>query len=82
MPGGIDLNVHLQRPGFNTQTIDDFYQVSGMVIGYHFNSWYIQWLLENSERKGRPLESRYNLQKSNKHETQQLCSANRSISLN
>ncbi|XP_023323241.1 dihydropyrimidinase-related protein 3 [Eurytemora carolleeae] len=26
MPGGIDLNVHLQRPGFNTQTIDDFYQ--------------------------------------------------------
>ena len=30
MPGGIDLNVHLQRPGFNTQTIDDFYQVSAI----------------------------------------------------
>ena len=27
MPGGIDMNVHLQRPGFGTQTIDDFYQV-------------------------------------------------------
>ena len=26
MPGGIDLNVHLQRPGYGTQTIDDFYQ--------------------------------------------------------
>ena len=26
MPGGIDMNVHLQRPGFGTQTIDDFYQ--------------------------------------------------------
>ena len=25
-PGGIDLNVHLQRPGYGTQTIDDFYQ--------------------------------------------------------
>ena len=28
MPGGIDMNVHLQRPGYGTQTIDDFYQVS------------------------------------------------------
>ena len=27
MPGGIDMNVHLQRPGYGTQTIDDFYQV-------------------------------------------------------
>ena len=27
MPGGVDLNVHLQRPGYGTQTIDDFYQV-------------------------------------------------------
>jgi len=26
MPGGIDMNVHLQRPGYGTQTIDDFYQ--------------------------------------------------------
>jgi len=26
LPGGIDLNVHLQRPGYGTQTIDDFYQ--------------------------------------------------------
>ena len=26
MPGGIDLSVHLQRPGYGTQTIDDFYQ--------------------------------------------------------
>jgi len=26
MPGGVDLNVHLQRPGYGTQTIDDFYQ--------------------------------------------------------
>lgn len=26
IPGGIDMNVHLQRPGFGTQTIDDFYQ--------------------------------------------------------
>ena len=26
IPGGIDLNVHLQRPGYGTQTIDDFYQ--------------------------------------------------------
>ena len=26
LPGGIDLNVHLQRPGYETQTIDDFYQ--------------------------------------------------------
>ena len=26
MPGGIDMNVHLQRPGHGTQTIDDFYQ--------------------------------------------------------
>jgi len=25
-PGGIDLNVHLQKPGYGTQTIDDFYQ--------------------------------------------------------
>lgn len=25
-PGGVDLNVHLQRPGYGTQTIDDFYQ--------------------------------------------------------
>ena len=27
MPGGVDMNVHLQRPGHGTQTIDDFYQV-------------------------------------------------------
>jgi len=26
LPGGIDMNVHLQRPGYGTQTIDDFYQ--------------------------------------------------------
>lgn len=26
LPGGIDLNVHLQRPAYGTQTIDDFYQ--------------------------------------------------------
>jgi len=26
MPGGVDMNVHLQRPGHGTQTIDDFYQ--------------------------------------------------------
>ena len=26
LPGGIDLNVQLQRPGYGTQTIDDFYQ--------------------------------------------------------
>jgi len=26
IPGGIDMNVHLQRPGYGTQTIDDFYQ--------------------------------------------------------
>jgi len=25
-PGGVDVNVHLQRPGYGTQTIDDFYQ--------------------------------------------------------
>ena len=25
LPGGIDMNVHLQRPGHGTQTIDDFY---------------------------------------------------------
>ena len=28
LPGGVDLNVHLQRPGYGTQTIDDFYQGS------------------------------------------------------
>jgi dihydroorotase-like cyclic amidohydrolase len=27
LPGGIDMNVHLQRPAYGTQTIDDFYQV-------------------------------------------------------
>ncbi len=27
-PGGVDINVHLQRPGYGTQTIDDFYQGS------------------------------------------------------
>jgi len=26
LPGGIDMNVALQRPGYGTQTIDDFYQ--------------------------------------------------------
>lgn len=26
IPGGIDLNVHLQRPGYGTATVDDFYQ--------------------------------------------------------
>jgi len=26
LPGGIDMNVSLQRPGHGTQTIDDFYQ--------------------------------------------------------
>jgi len=26
LPGGIDTNVSLQRPGYGTQTIDDFYQ--------------------------------------------------------
>ena len=25
IPGGIDMNVHLQRPGQGTQTVDDFY---------------------------------------------------------
>ena len=34
MPGGIDMNVHLQRPGFGTQTIDDFYQVRN-------NCWFV-----------------------------------------
>ena len=28
LPGGIDMNVHLQRPAYGTQTIDDFYQVN------------------------------------------------------
>ena len=27
LSGGVDVNVHLQRPGYGTQTIDDFYQV-------------------------------------------------------
>lgn len=26
IPGGIDMNVHLQRPGYGTSTVDDFYQ--------------------------------------------------------
>lgn len=25
LPGGIDMNVHLQRPGYGTTTVDDFY---------------------------------------------------------
>eukprot|EP00091_Calanus_sinicus_P005452 TRINITY_DN15897_c0_g1_i1.p1 TRINITY_DN15897_c0_g1~~TRINITY_DN15897_c0_g1_i1.p1 ORF type:complete len:107 (+),score=26.46 TRINITY_DN15897_c0_g1_i1:130-450(+) len=25
IPGGIDMSVHLQRPGQGTQTVDDFY---------------------------------------------------------
>ena len=25
LPGGIDINVHLERPGYGTYTVDDFY---------------------------------------------------------
>ena len=25
LPGGIDMNVHLQSPGYGTHTVDDFY---------------------------------------------------------
>jgi dihydroorotase-like cyclic amidohydrolase len=32
LPGGIDMNVHLQRPAYGTQTIDDFYQVGNTRI--------------------------------------------------
>ena len=34
MPGGVDMNVHLQRPGHGTQTIDDFYQVSNLMLSF------------------------------------------------
>ena len=37
LPGGIDLNVHLQSPGYGTQTIDDFYQGTKAALkgGHH-----------------------------------------------
>ena len=38
MPGGVDMNVHLQRPGHGTQTIDDFYQVSNAFFHHYISS--------------------------------------------